>query len=36
MFNVDEDQILLQMLMMDTDKDEQIIIPTDVGGDLNL
>ena len=36
MFNMDEDQTLLQTLMMDTDEDEQIIIPTDTGGDLNL
>ena len=36
MFNMNEDQTLLQTLLMDIDKDEMTITPMDTGGNLNL
>ena len=36
MFNMDEDQTLLQTSLMDTDQDEQIISPVETRDNLNL
>ena len=36
MFNMDKDQTILQTPMMDTDKDEQTIIPVETRDNLNL
>ena len=36
MFNMDDDQTLMQSLLMDTDKDELTITPIDTGGNVNL
>ena len=36
MFNIDEDQTLMQTLLMDTDQDEPTITPIDTRGNLNL
>ena len=36
MFNMDKNQTLIQTSLMDTDKDELTITPTDTRGNLNL
>ena len=36
MFNMDEDQTILQTLLMDTDQDEQTITPVETSDNLNL
>ena len=36
MFNMDEDQTLVQTLLMDTDKDELTVTPVDTRENLNL
>ena len=36
MFNMDEDQTLMQTLLLDTDKDEMTITLIDTKGNLNL
>ena len=36
MFNMDEDQALVQTLLMDTDEDEPTMTVVDTRGNLNL
>ena len=36
MFNMDEDQTILQSPLMDTDKDEQTVTPVETRDSLNL
>ena len=36
MFNMDEDQTLMQTPLMDTDEDKMTITPIDTRGNLNL
>ena len=36
MFNMEEDQTLVQTSLMDTDKDDLTITPVDTRGNLNL
>ena len=36
MFNMDQDQTLMQTLLMYTDEDELTIAPVDTTGNLNL
>ena len=36
MFNMDEDQTILQTPLMDTDQDEQTITPVEMTDNLNL